>query len=67
MAKTKVSNRIKQVLEQKDKTQIWLSEQMKVEFITVSRNANNHTQPPLQVLGKIADLPGVKIKDLIND
>lgn len=67
MSKVKVSNRLKAVLEAKGKTQTWLADELGVEFITVNRYANNHTQPPLEVLGKIAGLLGVKIKDLIND
>lgn len=67
MVKRKVSNRIKDVLEKKGKTQTWLAEQLDVDFVTVNRYANNHTQPPLEVLAIIAEHLGVKIKDLIND
>jgi len=60
-------NRIKNVLAEKNKTQTWLAEKLDVDFVTVSRYANNHNQPPLEVLAKIAALLGVKTKDLIND
>lgn len=60
-------NRIKEVLTAKDKTQTWLAEKLDVDFVTVNRYANNHTQPPIEVFAKIASLLGVKLKDLIND
>lgn len=63
----KVSNRIKEVLAEKGKTQVWLADKLGLEFVTVSRYANNHRQPSMERLAEIAKALGVKIKDLIND
>lgn len=60
-------NRIKEVLAEKGETQTGLAEKLGVDFVTVSRWANNHIQPSFEVLEKIAKLLKVKIKDLIND
>jgi putative transcriptional regulator len=60
-------NRLKEILEAKGKTQTWLAEKLDVDFVTVNRYANNHTQPPIEVLDKIAKLLGVKLKELLND
>jgi putative transcriptional regulator len=59
-------NRIKQVLADKGKTQAWLAGELDVEFRTVSRYANNHRQPTLEVLFDIAKALRVNPKDLIN-
>jgi putative transcriptional regulator len=62
-----VSNRIKDVLKQREKTQVWLADQLDVDFVTVSRYVNNHRQPSLETLAEIAKLLKVKIRDLINE
>lgn len=58
-------NRIKPVLEEKKRTNKWLSEQMGVVPSTVSKWCSNSSQPDLQSLLKIADLLEVDIKELI--
>lgn len=58
-------NRIKPVLEEKKRTNKWLSEQMGVVPSTVSKWCTNSSQPDLQSLLKIADLLEVDIKELI--
>lgn len=60
-------NRIKDVLQDKGKTQTWLAEKLGVDFVTVSRWTNNHNQPTFETFEQIAKALGVKIKDLIND
>lgn len=67
MAKKREYNRLKEVLEKNGVTQTELADFLRVDFVTVNRYANNHTQPPIEVLAKIADYLGVGIKDLIND
>lgn len=59
-------NRIKQVLDDKGKTQAWLAGELDVEFRTVSRYANNHRQPSLEVLFEIARVLKVNPKELLN-
>jgi len=53
-------NRIKVVLAEKDKTAIWLAEQVGRDKSTVSRWCTNDMQPPLEVLYQIAELFGCR-------
>lgn len=59
-------NRIKVVLAEKERTGKWLSEQLGVSTITVSRWSSNSSQPDLYTLDKIASLLDVDVKELIN-
>lgn len=60
-------NRLKLVLVEKDKTGVWLAEQLGVTAVTVSKWCSNITQPTLPTLDKIAELLECEIKDLITD
>lgn len=62
-------NRIKEVLASRDDgmNQTLLAARINKSRVVVSNYVNNNTQPSLQTLKKIADVLGVKIKDLIND
>ncbi len=60
-------NQIKEVLESKGLTQSWLAGQLDVEFRTLNRYATNNRQPSLETLFRIAEIIGVRVKDLIND
>ena len=60
-------NRIKLVLVEKDKTGVWLAEQLGVTAVTVSKWCSNITQPTLPTLDKIAGLLECEKKDLITD
>jgi len=64
MAKKKL-NRLKLVLVEKDKTGVWLAEQLGVTTVTVSKWCNNVTQPTLPTLDKIAELLECELRDLI--
>ena len=59
-------NRIKEVLHEKRKTNKWLSEQLNVNYVTVSRWCTNVYQPNLDTLRCIAKFLDVDIKDLLN-
>lgn len=59
-------NRIKAVLAEKDKTQIWLGEKLGVSTQTVSNWSQNHSQPSIPDLKRIADLLGVDMCALLN-
>ncbi|AEE49795.1 helix-turn-helix transcriptional regulator [Haliscomenobacter hydrossis] len=54
-------NRIKAVLAEKDKTAIWLAEQVGRDRSTVSRWCTNDMQPPLEVLYQIAEILAVDV------
>jgi putative transcriptional regulator len=67
-SKAKVElNRIKEVLEEQGRTQIWLSEQLDRDFKTITRYVNNHRQPTLDMLFKIAKILKVGARDLIKE
>ena len=65
MTKKKL-NRLKLLLVEKDKTGVWLSEQLGVTAVTVSKWCNNVTQPTLPTLDRIAVLLEVDPRTLIT-
>ena len=58
-------NRIKVVLAEKDKTGIWLGEQIGKSNTTVSKYINQRVQPDLITLNANADALDVDVKDLL--
>lgn len=60
-------NRIKVALAEQNKTNRWLAEQMGKSEITISRWAQNKSQPSLEQLLQIASVLSVSPKDLINE
>ncbi len=58
-------NRIKEVLADKGIKQIWLSERLGKSFNSVNSYVQNRKQPRLEVLGEIATILDVDIKDLL--
>lgn len=60
-------NRIKEVLQEKGLTQVWLASQLGKCFKMVNAYACNRKQPSLDTLFRIADLLKVSVKDLIED
>ena len=60
-------NRIKEVLKSEGRTAKWLSEKLEVDVATMSRWCNNHIQPSLTTLDKIATILNIDIKELLND
>ena len=59
-------NRIKEVLEEKGIKQIWLAERLGKSFNSVNSYAQNRKQPRLEVLGEIAKILDVDVRDLIK-
>ena len=66
MTKKKL-NRLKLVLVEKDKTGVWLAEQLGVSPVTVSKWCTNTSQPDLQTLARIAELLGCEKRELITE
>jgi len=66
MATNKDLNRLKVILVEKKKSNLWLSKQLGCAPTTVSKWCTNSSQPPLETLLKIAKLLDVDIKDLIR-
>ena len=60
-------NRIKEVLEEKGIKQTWLADKLGKSFNTVNSYVQNRQQPRLEVLGEIAKILDVSLKDLIAD
>jgi len=66
MAANKDLNRLKVILAEKKKTNLWLSRELGCAPTTVSKWCTNSSQPPLEMLMKTAKLLDVEIMDLIN-
>ena len=60
-------NRIKVILAEKRKTNKWLAEQLGKTDMTISRWAQNKSQPSLGQLVEIAEVLGVEVRELINE
>jgi transcriptional regulator with XRE-family HTH domain len=60
-------NRIKEVLQEKCLTQVWLASQLGKSFKMVNAYACNRKQPNLITLFRIADLLDVGVKELIEE
>jgi transcriptional regulator with XRE-family HTH domain len=58
-------NCIKEVLKKQGRTQSWLATQIGKSYVVTTNYCNNKTQPSSIMLGKIAEILGVKSDDLI--
>lgn len=65
MGKKKVYNRIKAVLAEQGRTNIWLAETLNKNKTTVSKWCTNDVQPPMDTLFAIANVLEVEVKDLL--
>ena len=61
----KKHNRIKVVLAEKEKTNLWLATQLEKDPVTVSRWCQNTSQPSIDLLSKIAEILDVDIRELL--
>lgn len=59
-------NRIKTVLTEQGRSNIWLSERLGKNAATVSRWCTNDNQPSVETLYQIAQLLDVDIRELLN-
>ena len=66
MASNKDLNRLKVILAEKKKSNLWLSKLLGCAPTTVSKWCTNSSQPPLESLMKITRLLGVEFKDLVR-
>jgi len=60
-------NRIKEALQEKGLTQVWLADKLEKSFKMVNAYACNRKQPSLEILNQIAAILQVSVKDLIVD
>ena len=65
MAKKQL-NRLKVVLAEKNKTGIWLAQQLGKDRTTVSKWCSNAVQPSLETVIEIAQCLGVRVEELIR-
>ena len=66
MAKEKrVYNRIKAVLAEQGKTNLWLAAELGVNRTTVSKWCTNEVQPTMESLFRIADALNVDVRELL--
>ena len=63
---TKEINRLKAVLAEAGKTNLWLAEQLGVNPTTVSKWCTNTCQPDLYTLSRIAELLNVSRRELLR-
>lgn len=66
MANNKDLNRLKVILAEKKKSNLWLSKQLGCIPTTVSKWCTNTSQPPLEMLMKIFMALDVELNDLVR-
>lgn len=59
-------NRIKEVLEEKELTQTWLSEKLGKSYNMVNSYVQNRRQPSIEILFEIAEILKVNPKELLK-
>jgi transcriptional regulator with XRE-family HTH domain len=65
IAGKRILNRIKSVLADKDKTNLWLAEKLNINKSTVSKWCTNDQQPTLDTLFNVAELLDVEAGELL--
>ncbi|MEE1946959.1 helix-turn-helix transcriptional regulator [Pedobacter sp. KR3-3] len=58
-------NRIKEVLRQQGRSQIWLAEKIGKSYVVVTNYCNNNNQPSIKVLRDIALTIDVDVRELL--
>ena len=58
-------NRIKEVLEERELTQIWLAKKLNKSYNMVNSYAKNRRQPSVEILFRIAELIDIDVKELL--
>lgn len=66
MAKSKPLHRLKEVLQEKNRSGYWLAQETGITYNSINRYVNNKVEPSLTNLFRIADALGVNPKELIN-
>lgn len=60
-------NRLKNLLVEKEKTNVWLASQLGVNSTTVSKWCTNSSQPDILMLLRIAQLLEIKVRSFYDD
>jgi len=58
-------NRIKEILKQQGRSQIWLAEQIGKSYNVVTNYCNNHSQPSIPVLNSISKILDIDVRELL--
>jgi putative transcriptional regulator len=58
-------NRIKAVLAEKSKTNLWLADTLDKNKATISKWCTNEIQPSIETLFQIADVLNIDVRDLL--
>ncbi|MFI5150754.1 MAG: helix-turn-helix transcriptional regulator [Bacteroidia bacterium] len=58
-------NRIKEILSEQGRTQIWLAKKIQRSYVVTTNYCNNKTQPSLPILYKIAGALKVDVRELL--
>jgi len=66
MTESKDLNRLKVILAEKKKSNLWLSRELGCAPTTVSKWCTNTSQPPLEMLMKISKLLNVELSELVR-
>ena len=66
MTDNKDLNRLKVILAEKKKSNLWLSKELGCSPTTVSKWCTNTSQPPLEMLMKISKLLNVELSELVR-
>lgn len=61
----RIYNRIKAVLAEKGKTNLWLAAELEVNKTTVSKWCTNEVQPTMESLFRIADALDIDARELL--
>ena len=59
-------NRIKEILKEQGRTQMWLSEKINKSYVIVTNYCNNNAQPSIEVLRRIAMILDVDVRELLE-
>lgn len=62
--KRTIYNRLKAVLAENGKTNLWLAENLKKNKTTVSKWCSNNSQPSIETFHEIADILKVDVREL---
>ena len=66
MTDNKDLNRLKVILAEKKKSNLWLSKELGCAPTTVSKWCTNTSQPPLEMLMKMSKLLNVELSELVR-
>lgn len=59
-------NRIKSVLKEQGRSQMWLSEKLGKSYVMVTHYCNNKTQPSIETLNQIAVILDIDVRYLLE-